>query len=152
MRKLSRLFVPLAAFTLLALISFSQLQSETVIYLQCVASLCIYLWIVFSWRSATGLLNAYLLFATAVFLFNAGQTILYSLRGTDSLLNGRFSDATLADTLTMVNFYLVAMHTGASMVASIRAERRPSRSISPVPVSGQTCATRVAWILSRNAK
>jgi len=148
MQKLRRFIIPLVAFTLIALASFSELESAVVIYLQCAISLGIYLWIVFSWRSGTSRpMDAYVLFATAVFLFNAGQTVLYCVGALDRLLDGRYSEITLIDTLTVVNSYLVAMHTGASIVASKHGERRSSPATSSFQAPGRTSATYVGWIL-----
>lgn len=147
MHKLSRLLIHLVAFVLLVLIARSDLNSATLVYIQSVASLLIYLWIALSWRSATGrLIDVYFLFATAVFLFNAGQTLLYCFGGMDSLLDGKFSDATLIDTLTVVNCYLVAMHAGASVIARTRTEGRSSPPASSMLALRQKCATRVGWV------
>jgi oligosaccharide repeat unit polymerase len=147
MNRLSRTFIPFGVLALLVMIPLSGLDAGTIIYIQCAASLGVYLWIVFSWRSATGLvMDAYILFATAVFLFNAGQTVLYGIGALNSLLDGKFSDTTLIDTLTMVNCYLVAMHLGASMVATTRLKRRASPFTPSVKAGGRMCATRVGWI------
>lgn len=144
MRILTRFLAPTLAFGLLTLIPLFGLDPERQIYVQCAASLGIYLWILISWRSSTLLkLDPYILFVTATFLFNAGQTVLYLFGGIAGLLNGRFSNDTLIDTLTMVNYYLVALHAGA--VASQRSRhviRSPLTQLS----EGRICATAVGWI------
>lgn len=81
-------------------------------------------WFYASWWLATGSwFDPYTLFLAAALVFNAGQVFLatFGLLPT-GILDNRFSVSTLADTLTLVSFGLLAFHTGALFSSSRRRQ------------------------------
>ncbi len=147
MRTIIALTFPLILAGVLAVIVSSGQQPSVIIYELCLVSVCIYSWTIGSWRAVTGRwLDAYSLFATAAFLFNAGQSALYSFGAIDSLLNERFSQDSLITTLLTVNVYLMALHVGALIAHLLVQPKSQRRQLSPGDLAlARVVAIRIGW-------
>jgi oligosaccharide repeat unit polymerase len=145
MKKVIYFLFPALLLLVLLLLSRSTQDVGDLVYAQSAMSICIYAWTIVSWRGATGrFMDAYTLFATAAFLFNAGQTVLYCTGALDELLKGQFSHDDLFSTLTMVNVFLISMHVGALTMCLSSKNMFRRRLTSPrQAVLGRTNALRV---------
>jgi len=91
------------------------LRLESFIYFLCLAVGGSFLLSVWSWKMFTGrLFDPYILFLVAAVLFNAGHAILeiFGLNE-NGILDGRFTEETIALTLMLVTVGIVSLHFGA---------------------------------------
>jgi oligosaccharide repeat unit polymerase len=113
-------------------------------------------WSIWSWKAVTGtLLDPYVIFLVAAYLFNGGKAILEVFRlndegiGTflsnDGYVVFSFSADTIAWALLLVFIGLGSVHLGA-LLAALRVRRKRQRRVLSKARSAQT-VRRVGWFL-----
>ncbi len=106
-----------------------QIQPEFVIPAQCWAMIALYAWSLWSWYRLTGqIFDWYIVFLTAAYAFNAGQTFLEALHLNEhGILNAEFSPEVILKTLYLVQLSLASFHWGALWAVERGAADRTGR-------------------------
>jgi oligosaccharide repeat unit polymerase len=133
-------------FPLLMLYTLFSLNkaAELLIYIGCILTLCIFLWLTLSWRIIAGtLFHPYFLFLFTAILFNGGQLIL-EVFGLNSygILNGMFSKQTIIHTILLVNYGFMFLHLGAILSQTGQRNFR----IKTIQINKRD-VQRVGWVL-----
>ncbi|MFO0916753.1 MAG: O-antigen polysaccharide polymerase Wzy [Planctomycetaceae bacterium] len=106
----------------------------------CWAIVLMFLWSIWSWYLVTrNLFDWYLIFLTAVTVFNGGQAFLEVFHlNRHGLLDGKFSTDTLMHTLYMVLLGLSSLHLGALLAAKPASVRRIPLHLLPISPESTT--------------
>jgi len=122
------------------------LPIPTLIYLECLLLFLLFIWCIFSWKKLTGrFFEPYIIFITAAYLFNGGQTFLelFHLNKYGMLSIYRFPDYTLLKTIYLVILSLACLHFGAILSYSYKKAPKQSINLSII----EAALRRIGWIL-----